>query len=42
MTNYVKEMDEQMRQRSNRMYRRIRANLPSEVAACYGHVQDAR
>ena len=42
MTNYVKESDEEMRQRSNRTYRRIQASLSSEVAASYGHIQDAR
>ena len=42
MTNYVKETDEEMRQRSNRTYRRILASLSSEVATRYGHVQDAR
>jgi hypothetical protein len=42
MTNYLKETDEEMRQRSNRTYRRIQASLSSEVAARYGYVQDAR
>ena len=42
MTNYVKETDEEMRQRSNRTYRRIQASLSPEVASRYGHVQDAR
>ncbi len=42
MTNYVKETDEAMRQRSNRTYRRIMASLPAEVAERYGHVWDAR
>ena len=42
MTNYVKESDEEMRQRSNRTYRRIIASLPAEVAVRYGHVRDAR
>jgi len=42
MTNYVKETDEDMRQRSNRTYRRIMASLPVEVAARYGLVRDAR
>jgi integrase len=41
MTNYVKETDEEMRQRSNRTYRRILASLSPEVAERYGHVQDA-
>ena len=42
MTNYVQENDEEMRQRSNRTYRRIIASLPAEVAVRYGHVRDAR
>lgn len=42
MTNYVKETDEEMRQRSNRTYRRIQASLAPEVARRYGHIQDAR
>ena len=42
MTNYVKETDEEMRQRSNRTYRRILASLSPEVAVQYGHIQDAR
>lgn len=40
MTNYVKETDEEMRQRSNRTYRRISASLPTEVARRYGHVEE--
>lgn len=42
MTNYVKETDEEARHRSNRTYRRILASLSPEVAAQYGHIQDAR
>ena len=42
MTNYVQENDEEMRQRSNRTYRRILASLPVDVAERYGHVRDAR
>jgi integrase len=42
MTNYVKESDEEMRQRSNRTCSRIIASLPAEVAQRYGHVRDAR
>ena len=42
VTNYIKETDEEMRQRSNRTYRRVLASLSSAVAARYGHVQDAR
>ncbi len=42
MTNYVKETDEEARHRSNRTYRRILASLSPEIAAQYGHVQDAR
>jgi hypothetical protein len=40
MTHYVKETDEEMRQKSNRTYQRIFAALPSAVAARYGHVAD--
>jgi hypothetical protein len=39
MTNYVKETDEQMRAKSKRMFARILASLPSEVAIRYGHVE---
>lgn len=39
MTNYVKETDEQMRAKSNRMYRRILASLDLKVAQRYGHVE---
>jgi hypothetical protein len=39
MTNYVKETDEQMRAKSNRMYRRILASLDSKVAQRYGHAE---
>jgi integrase len=42
MTNYVKETDEEMRQRSNRTFRRIQASLSPEIASRYGHIQDAR
>ena len=37
MTNYVKETDEEMRAKSNRMYRRILASLDPKVAQRYGH-----
>jgi integrase len=37
MTNYVKETDEEMRQRSNRTYARILASLSPEVACRYGY-----
>ncbi len=37
MTNYVKETDEEMRQKSNRNYRRIAASLPPAVAKRYGY-----
>ncbi len=40
MTNYVKETDEQMRAKSNRMFARVLASLPAEVAARYGHTED--
>lgn len=39
MTNYVKETDEEMRQRSNRTFHRIRASLSPEVASRYGSVE---
>ena len=39
MTNYVKETDEEMRQRSNRTFQRILASLSSEVALRYGHIE---
>ena len=42
MTNYVKEMDKEMRQRSNRTYWRIHASLSPEVAARYGCIRNAR
>jgi integrase len=38
MSNYVKETDEEMRAKGNRVFRRILASLPPEVAARYGHV----
>jgi hypothetical protein len=37
MTHYVEEMDEQMRQRSNRTYQRIVASLSPEVRRRYGY-----
>jgi hypothetical protein len=39
MTSYVKETDEELRQKSNRTYRRILASLTPEVARRYGHVE---
>ncbi len=39
MTNYVKETDDQMRQKSNRTFRRIVASLPPKVAERYGYVE---
>jgi hypothetical protein len=39
MTNYVKETDEQMRQKSNRMFNRIFASLDPTVALRYGHAE---
>jgi hypothetical protein len=39
MTNYVKETDEEMRQRSNRTYFRIVTSLPPGVATRYGYVE---
>jgi integrase len=38
MTHYVEEMDEQMRQRSNRTFQRIVASLSPEVRRRYGYV----
>lgn len=37
MTNYVKETDEEMRQRSNRTFARIVASLSPDVALRYGY-----
>jgi len=37
MTHYVEETDPEMREASNRTYRRILASLPSEVARRYGY-----
>ena len=42
MTNYVKESDEELRQRSNRTYHRIVASLAPEVAERYGYVVNAK
>lgn len=39
MTNYVKETDEQMRAKSNRMFRRILASLDPKVVQVYGHAR---
>lgn len=39
MTNYVRETDELRQQQSNRIFARIVASLPLEVATRYGHVQ---
>jgi hypothetical protein len=36
MTNYVRERDEELRQKSNRTFRRIAASLLPEVAAAFG------
>lgn len=41
MTNYVKETDEQMRQKSNRMFHRILASLDPKVAQRYGQAETA-
>jgi integrase len=41
MTSYVKETDEEMRQKSNRTFHRIRASLPSEVAKQFGYDEEA-
>jgi integrase len=42
MASYVKETDEQMRQKSNRSFSRILASLAPEVARRYGHVEDGK
>jgi predicted dehydrogenase len=42
MTNYVMELDEEFRQRSNRTYHRILAALPLEVAGRYGYSPTAQ
>jgi hypothetical protein len=42
MTNYVMELDEEFRQRSNRTYHRILAALPLAVANRYGYSPTAR
>src|ERR1700733_885165 len=39
MTSYVREHDEELRQKSNRTFRRIAASLLPEVAAAYGFVE---
>jgi hypothetical protein len=39
MTSYVREDDEELRQKSNRTFRRIAASLLSEVATAYGFVE---
>jgi len=39
MSNYVKETDEEMRQKSNRIFARIRASLPSVAAKRYGFIE---
>jgi hypothetical protein len=42
LTNhYLKETDEQLRQKSNRTYQRILAGLPTTVASRYGNVEVA-
>ena len=41
MTSYVKETDEEMRQKSNRTFHRIRASLPVEVAKQFGYDEEA-
>ena len=40
MGHYVTERDEELRQASNRTYRRILASLPPEVARRYGYVPE--
>ena len=38
MTNYVRENDEQLRQKSNRTFHRLLASLPAQVRRRYGYV----
>ncbi len=40
MKHYITERDEELRQASNRTYRRILASLPPEVAFRYGYVAE--
>ena len=42
MTNYVMELDDEFRQRSNRTYHRILAAIPLEVANRYGYSPTAQ
>jgi hypothetical protein len=42
VANYVKESDEELRQRSNRTYHRIVASLAPAVAARFGYVEKAK
>lgn len=39
MTNYVRENAEELRQKSNRTFERIRASLSAEIAHRYGHTK---
>jgi integrase len=39
MTSYVKETDEELRQKSNRTFHRIHASLPPEVARRFGYAE---
>lgn len=41
MTSYVSENDEQLRQKSNRTFHRIRLSLPPEVASRFGCTQES-
>lgn len=41
MKSYVKETDEQMRQKSNRTYARILASVDTKVARRYGHTESS-
>jgi hypothetical protein len=41
MVNYVRETDEEMRQRSNRTYRRTVASLSPQLRRRYGYVPTA-
>lgn len=40
MANYVRESDEEMRAKSNRIYHRMLVGLPADVLAAYGYERD--
>lgn len=41
MTNYVREEDDELRQKSNRTFRRIAKSLSPEVACRFGYIEEA-